>query len=72
MTDLAATMGCDSLKEFSKIHKPRQKIYNTYLKLLKNNKKVKCIHDFDKNKTHGAWLLQSVENKDTFKKADIL
>ena len=69
MTDLAATMGCDSLKEFSKIHNHRQKIYNTYLKELKNNKKVKCIHDFDKNKTHGAWLFTiCVENKDYLQK----
>ena len=32
MTDIAATMGCDSLKEFNLIYNHRKKIYNIYLK----------------------------------------
>ncbi len=69
MTDIAATMGCDSLKEFNKINKHRKKIYNTYLEELSANKKVKCIHDNDKNKEHGAWLFTiCVENKDFLQK----
>ena len=43
MTDIAATMGCDSLDEFDFILKHRQKIYNTYLNELSSNKKIKCI-----------------------------
>ena len=65
MTDIAATMGCDALKEFNKILRHRKKIYNTYLKELSKNKKVQCIHDYDKRKNHGAWLFTiSVNNKD--------
>ena len=69
MTDIAATMGCDSLNEFNKIHSHRKKIYYTYLKELSKNKKIKCIHDYDKNKIHGAWLFTiCVENKDYVQK----
>ncbi len=52
MTDISATMGCDALNDFGFIIKHRRKIYNTYLKELMKNKKVKCIHDFDKKKVH--------------------
>ncbi len=69
MTDIAATMGCDSLKEFKFINEHRKKIYNTYLEELSKNKKIKCIHDYDKKKEHGAWLFTiSVENKDYLQK----
>ena len=69
MTDIAATMGCDSLKEFNNIIKHRQKIYKIYLKELSKNKKVQCIHDYDKKKSHGAWLFTiSVSNKDFVQK----
>ena len=65
MTDIAATMGSDSLKEFNYIINHRKKIYKTYLKELSKNKKIKCIHDFDKKKSHGAWLFTiNVSNKD--------
>ncbi len=65
MTDISATMGCDSLKEFKFISSHRKKIYNIYLKELSKNKKIKCIHDYDKKKTHGAWLFTiCVDNKD--------
>jgi dTDP-4-amino-4,6-dideoxygalactose transaminase len=69
MTDIAATMGCDSLKEFNFINKHRRKIYFTYLKELSKNKKIKCIHDYNKKKEHGAWLFTiCVENKDYVQK----
>ncbi len=69
MTDIAATMGCDSLSEFNKIHSHRKKVYYTYLKELSKNKKIKCIHDYDKNKIHGAWLFTiCVKNKDYVQK----
>ena len=64
MTDISATMGCDALNDFGFIIKHRRKIYNTYLKELMKNKKVKCIHDFDKKKEHGALLFTiCVKNK---------
>ena len=69
MTDIAATMGCDSLNEFSKIINHRRKIYNTYLNELSKNKKIKCVHENDKRKKHGAWLFTIiVENKDYLQK----
>ena len=69
MTDIAATMGIDSLKEFNFIINHRRKIYNTYLKELSNNSKIKCIHDNNKKKVHGAWLFTiSVNNKDFVQK----
>ena len=69
MTDIAATMGSDSLKEFNFIINHRKKIYNTYLKELSKNKKVKCIHDYDKKKSHGAWLFTiDINNKDFVQK----
>ena len=69
MTDISATMGCDSLNEFNKIHKHRRKIYYTYLNELSKNDKIRCIHDYDKNKIHGAWLFTiCVENKDYLQK----
>ncbi len=69
MTDIAATMGCDSLKEFSFIHSHRKKIYNTYLNELSHNNRVRCIHDYDKKKEHGAWLFTiCVKNKDYLQK----
>ena len=58
MTDIAATMGCDSLSEFSKIINHRKKIYNTYLNELSKNKKVKCIHENDKKKNMERGYLQ--------------
>ena len=65
MTDIAATMGSDSLREFNYIINHRKKIYKTYLKELSKNKKIKCIHDFDKKKSHGAWLFTiNINNKD--------
>ena len=54
-------------KEFNQIIRHRKKIYKTYLNELSKNKKVKCIHDYDKKKSHGAifWLFTiSINNKD--------
>jgi perosamine synthetase len=69
MTDIAATMGLDSLKEFNLIINHRKKIYKTYLNELSNDKNIKCIHDFDKNKEHGAWLFTILlKNKDFVQK----
>ena len=69
MTDIAATMGIDSLKEFNNIINHRKKIYNTYLKELSKNPKIKCIHEYSKKKVHGAWLFTIlINNKDFIQK----
>tara|TARA_Y100000385_G_scaffold115013_1_gene119486 strand:+ start:380 stop:1528 length:1149 start_codon:yes stop_codon:yes gene_type:complete len=69
MTDISATMGCDALNDFSKIINHRKKIYNTYLQELSSNKKIQCIHDYNKDKEHGAWLFTiSLNNKDFVQK----
>ena len=69
MTDIAATMGIDSLKEFNSIINHRKKIYNTYLKELSKNPKIKCIHEYSKKKVHGAWLFTIlINNKDFIQK----
>ncbi len=69
MTDIAATMGCDSLGEFNNIINHRRKIYKTYLNEISKNKKIRCIHDFNKKKEHGAWLFTiCVNNKDFLQK----
>ena len=65
MTDISATLGYDSLTEFNKILNHRRKIYNIYLKELSKNKKIKCVHDYDIKKFHGAWLFTILlDNKD--------
>jgi len=56
MTDISATLGIDGLNDFNKILKHRRKIYYLYLKLLSKNKKIRCVHDYDKKKYHSAWL----------------
>ena len=69
MTDIAATMGYDSLLEFNKILSHRRKIFNIYLKELSKNKNIKCINDSNKKKFHAAWLFTIlVENKDFLQK----
>jgi len=69
MTDIAATMGCDSLNEFNKIINHRKKIYNIYLEELSNNKKIRCVHEKNEKKSHGAWLFTILaENKDYLQK----
>ena len=56
MTDISATLGIDGLNDFKKILKHRRKIYYLYLKLLSKNKKIRCVHDYDRKKYHSAWL----------------
>ena len=69
MNDIAATLGYDSLLDFNKVLKHRRKIYNIYLKELSNNKKIKCVHDYDKKKFHSAWLFTIlVDKKDYLQK----
>ena len=69
MTDISATLGCDSLDDFNKIHSHRRKIFNIYLNELSKNRNVHCINEDNKNKYHGAWLFTiALENKDFLQK----
>ena len=69
MTDIAATLGIDSLHEFNKILTHRRKIFQVYLDELNTNKNIFCINDEDKNKFHSAWLFTiSLEKKDYLQK----
>jgi dTDP-4-amino-4,6-dideoxygalactose transaminase len=69
MTDIAATLGYDSLGDFSKIHSHRRKIFNIYLNELSKNGNVLCINEDNKKKYHAAWLFTiAVENKDFLQK----
>ena len=69
MTDIAATMGYDSLLEFKKILSHRQKIFRSYLYKLEKNKRVFCVNDNNKKKTHAAWLFTIlIDNKDFLQK----
>ena len=69
MTDIAATLGLDSLLEFNKILTHRRKIFEVYLDELSKNRNIFCINDEDKNKFHSAWLFTiSLEKKDYLQK----
>ncbi len=69
MTDIAATLGYDSLGEFNKILYHRRKIYNIYLNELSRNKNIICINENNKKKYHAAWLFTiAVEKKDFLQK----
>ena len=69
MTDIAATMGYDSLLEFKKILSHRQKIFKSYLSKLEKNKRVFCVNDNNRKKTHAAWLFTIlIDNKDFLQK----
>ena len=69
MTDIAATLGYDSLGEFNKILSHRRKIYNIYLNELSRNKNIICINENNKKKYHAAWLFTiAVEKKDFLQK----
>jgi len=56
MTDIAASMGLAGLEEFSVTLKYRKKLYQRYLKNLKNNSDVLIVNDSDIRKEHACWL----------------
>tara|TARA_B100000787_G_scaffold42317_1_gene30087 strand:- start:857 stop:2008 length:1152 start_codon:yes stop_codon:yes gene_type:complete len=62
MTDLGACLLLESLKEFKKISSHRKKIFNIYLRKLKNNNLIKIINDTGKF-THSTWLFTIVTDK---------
>ena len=56
MTDLAACLGITSLNEFDQIINHRQKLFQEYVKGLKNVPGIKVIGTDLKDRTHAAWL----------------
>tara|TARA_B100000795_G_scaffold54898_1_gene35966 strand:- start:855 stop:2006 length:1152 start_codon:yes stop_codon:yes gene_type:complete len=62
MTDLGACLLLESLKEFKKISSHRKKIFNIYLRKLKNNNLIKIINDTGEF-THSTWLFTIVTDK---------
>tara|TARA_B110000438_G_scaffold303713_1_gene366698 strand:+ start:2932 stop:4083 length:1152 start_codon:yes stop_codon:yes gene_type:complete len=68
MTDIGACILLESLKEFRKISLHRKKIFNIYLKKLKNNKFIKIINETGKF-THSTWLFTIItDQKDYLQK----
>jgi perosamine synthetase len=68
MTDIGACILLESLKEFKKISLHRKKIFNIYLKKLKNNKFIKIINETGKF-THSTWLFTIItDQKDYLQK----
>ena len=65
MTDLGACLLLESLKEFKKISLHRKKIFNIYVKKLKNNKFIKIINKTGKF-THSTWLFTILTDKKDF------
>ena len=70
MTDIGACLLLDSLKEFEKILLHRKKIFNIYLKKLKNNKHITIV-DEDGKFTHSAWLFTILTNKKDYLQAKL-
>jgi len=66
MTDIAATLGYDSLLEFGEILSHRRKIYSIYLNELSKNKNIICINENNKKKYHAAWLFTIATENKTF------
>jgi len=63
MTDIGAALLLDSIKEFNKIKYIRNKIYKTYVKLLKNVKGVRCLEEVNKNNKPVIWLTTIISSK---------
>ena len=69
MTDLGASVGLEGLKDFKKVIKHRQNIFNIYLEKLIKNKDIKCVHKDDGKRSHAAWLFTIIsEKKDLIQK----
>jgi perosamine synthetase len=62
MTDLGACLLLESLKEFKKISAHRKKIFDTYIKELKNNKFIKIVNEIG-NFKHSNWLFTILTDK---------
>ena len=66
MTDIGASIGIESLKNFNKIINYRRKIYEVYLNELSKNQDIICVNDEDKRKKHAAWLFTILLEKKDF------
>jgi len=66
MTDIGASIGFESLKNFKKVINHRRKIYEIYLNELSKNNNIICVQDDDKRKKHAAWLFTILLEKKDF------
>jgi dTDP-4-amino-4,6-dideoxygalactose transaminase len=66
MTDIGASIGIESLKNFKKVINHRRKIYEIYLNELSKNNNIICVNDEDKRKKHAAWLFTILLEKKDF------
>jgi dTDP-4-amino-4,6-dideoxygalactose transaminase len=62
MTDIAASLGLAGLEEYKFTSNFRKKIFNQYIKNLKNYKKVNIINDFNSKKDISPWLFTIAVN----------
>ena len=62
MTDIAASLGLAGLEEYKFTSNFRKKIFNQYIKNLKNYKKVNIINDFNSKKDINPWLFTIAVN----------
>ena len=65
MTDIGASLLLESFKEFKKIWSHRRKIFNTYKKFLKFNKKIHIV-DEEIDVKHSNWLFTIILDKKDF------
>lgn len=65
MTDIGASLLLESIKEFKNIWSKRRKIFNTYNKILKNNKKIHIV-DENIDVSHSNWLYTIMLDKKDF------
>ena len=65
MTDIGASLLLESIKEFKKIKLHRKKIFNTYVKNLSKNKKIKIVNSKG-NFEHSHWIFTIILDKKDF------
>ncbi|HJO77376.1 MAG TPA: DegT/DnrJ/EryC1/StrS family aminotransferase [Pelagibacteraceae bacterium] len=65
MTDIGASILLESIKEFKKITVHRKKIFNTYLKNLLKNKKIKIVNSKG-NFVHAHWMFTIILDRKDF------
>ena len=65
MTDIGASILLESIKEFKKITAHRKKIFNTYLKNLSKNKKIKIVNSKG-NFVHAHWMFTIILDRKDF------
>jgi dTDP-4-amino-4,6-dideoxygalactose transaminase len=62
MTDIAASLGLAGLEEYKFTSNFRKKLFNQYIKNLKNYKKVTILNDFNSKKNISPWLFTIAVN----------